>query len=77
MEEKVAAKHDSYLARYIRTLQVRILGEMRGDLKGKKSNGATFPLQLKVSKLETFQRNGGITFIGLIRDESNNSELNW
>ena len=57
-------QHDGYLARYLETGQAKIIGTER-ELMGRCKNGATFPMDLCVSKCAF----GGVTkFVGLVRD---------
>jgi two-component system CheB/CheR fusion protein len=44
-------QHDAYLARYLRTGEPHIIG-MRRELEGQRKDGALFPLELEVSRVD-------------------------
>jgi two-component system sensor kinase FixL len=56
--------HDSYIARYLRTSERRIIGIGR-VVTGRRKDGETFPMELQVGEL-TFA--GGRYFTGFVRD---------
>lgn len=64
MPEKTKAMHDNYLANYIETGRAKTLGTQL-EVEGRRKNGELFPMNLSVSKV---LREGKVTFIGLIRD---------
>jgi len=64
MPEPYQSEHDGYLKRYKRTGKARLIGKGR-EVLGQKKNGAVFPIDLSVSEM---RRNGRSTFIGVIRD---------
>ncbi|HEX9178978.1 MAG TPA: CHASE domain-containing protein, partial [Burkholderiales bacterium] len=63
MPEGHAARHDQYLANYLRTGEARIMGRGR-ELEGRRKDGTVFPLELGVSELRA---GGKRRFIGIIR----------
>jgi PAS domain S-box-containing protein len=70
MPEPYATEHDSYLERYLRTGEKRIIGIGR-EVVGRRKDGDTFPIELAVAE------SGGPTrrFIGFIRDITERKEL--
>lgn len=57
-------EHDSYLQRYRRTREKRIIGIGR-EVEGRRKDGTTFPLDLSVGEA---QQGDSTIFIGIIRD---------
>jgi two-component system sensor kinase FixL len=58
--------HDSYLSRYLRTGEARIIGLGR-IVVGERRDGSTFPMELAVGEMRT---NGARYFTGFVRDLS-------
>ncbi|NHQ86028.1 EAL domain-containing protein [Iodobacter sp. HSC-16F04] len=69
MPEPHRSHHDSYLQNY-QSSEARIIGVPR-EVEGLRKNGQLFPMSLSVSKINL---TGRITFIGLIRDITQNRE---
>jgi PAS domain S-box-containing protein len=67
MNEPERSEHDSYLSRYQRTGEARIIGIGR-DLQGRRKDGTTFPLNLAVS--EAVDGDGNRIYAGILRDLS-------
>jgi two-component system sensor kinase FixL len=61
--------HDGYLARYLRTRKSDIFGKRR-EVRGRRKDGSTFPMELTVSEID---REG--LFVGIARDLSARREL--
>jgi two-component system CheB/CheR fusion protein len=61
--------HDGYLARYLKTRKSGIFGRRR-DVRGRRKDGSTFPMELTVSEID---REG--LFVGIARDLSARREL--
>ncbi len=66
MPEPHATRHDSYVARYLRTGEARIIGQRRA-LLGRRKDGTTFPIELSVGEARIGDRR---VFIGFIHDVS-------
>jgi two-component system, LuxR family, sensor kinase FixL len=66
MPEPYRAEHDSYIARYLKTGERRIIGIGRTVIARHKS-GSTFPMELAVGEVDTAE---GHIFTGFIRDIS-------
>lgn len=64
MPEKIKALHDGYLSHHVDTGHAKTLGTQL-EVEGKRKDGNLFPMSLSVSKI---LREGKLTFIGLIRD---------
>jgi PAS domain S-box-containing protein len=64
MPEPYHRDHDSYLARYLRTGERKIIGIGR-EVQGLRKNGAIFPLELTVSETQLGDRR---IFTGMVRD---------
>lgn len=62
--EPYRSEHDSYLERYAKTGIRRIIGIGR-EVKGKRKNGSTFPMDLSVSEVKL---PGARFFTGILRD---------
>ncbi len=59
-----AERHDSYLERYLRTGEKRIIGASR-VVMGRRKDGSTFPMELYIGETPT---RAGRAFTGFIRD---------
>lgn len=57
-------EHDSYLARYLRTGEKKIIGIGR-EITGKRKGGKVFPMELAISEVETGKQR---VFTGIITD---------
>ena len=57
-------EHDRYLSRYQETGQARVIGDVR-ELEGRRKDGTTFPIMLKVSEL---RQAGEAAFVGFVQD---------
>ncbi len=64
MPEPFASEHDNYLWQYMKSGKSKIIGTGR-ELVGKRKNGATFPIELGVGRLNL---GSGTMFVGIIRD---------
>ncbi len=64
MPDGDAGDHDAHVHRFVESGRERILGMGRETL-AKRKNGATFPIDISVSKAEV---EDGLVFVGLIRD---------
>ena len=64
MPEPYHREHDSYLSRYLRTGERKIIGIGR-EVQGLRQNGAIFPLELAVSETQLGDRR---IFTGIVRD---------
>jgi two-component system, LuxR family, sensor kinase FixL len=62
-------EHDDYIARYLQTGQLRLIGIGR-ELVGRRKDGSTFPIDLSVSQADHLQR-----FTGIVRDISERKSL--
>jgi len=71
MPEPHRSDHDSYLDRYLRTGEARIIGIGR-EVVGVRKDGSTFPLDLSVSE---FRAGGRRMFTGVVHDASNRRRL--
>lgn len=67
MPEPYHSEHDGYLTRYIGGGEPRILGTGQRLVRGLRSNGEEFPLELGVSEMVV---SGKRQFVGVIRDVS-------
>ena len=66
MPARIAAEHDSYLERYQRTREARIIGIGR-EVTGQRRDGTQFPLELSVGEFRHAHETG---FVGILRDLS-------
>jgi two-component system, LuxR family, sensor kinase FixL len=66
MPEPYAGEHDTYLARYLRTGEKRIIGVGR-DVSGRRKDGAIFPMHVAVGEAEA---GGERIFVGIVHDIS-------
>jgi PAS domain S-box-containing protein len=71
MPEPDHGQHDGYLNRYRTTGEARLIGLTR-EVLGRRKDGSTFPMTLSISRM---QRDGRNTFIGCVRDISQQSNL--
>lgn len=71
MPEPYHSEHDGYLERYRKTGERRIIGIGR-EVKGRKKDGAEFPMDLAVSATNLGNRR---IFTGLVRDISDRKKL--
>lgn len=67
MPEPCRSEHDSYLARYIKGGQPRVLGIGQREIQGQRKNGEVFPLDLGVSEMRVGESR---QFIGVVHDAS-------
>ena len=74
MPEEIATHHDSYLARYMRTKIKRIVDTTR-KLRAVKKNGETFPIELSVKEITTTDLSSISSFLGFIKDLSDDLTL--
>jgi diguanylate cyclase (GGDEF)-like protein/PAS domain S-box-containing protein len=70
MPEPEASQHAGHMARYAATRRARVIGVGR-ETRGRHRSGRVFPIHLSVSALE---RDGKLTYVGLIRDISAQKE---
>lgn len=61
-----AAKHDSYLKRYLETGEKRVMGKQR-QLNARRKDGSEIPIELSLTEVMTPE---GRTFCGFVRDIS-------
>ena len=64
MPEPHAGQHDGYLARYIRTGEARVIGQLR-ELSGLRKDGTELPIEINVTEIRL---GGARRFIGIVRD---------
>jgi PAS domain S-box-containing protein/diguanylate cyclase (GGDEF)-like protein len=70
MPQPDRAHHDGYMARYAATRQPRVIGLGR-ETQGQHKSGRVFPMYLSLSAIE---RQGKLSYVGLIRDVSEQKE---
>jgi PAS domain S-box-containing protein len=63
--------HDRYLANYLTTGEVKILGQVR-ELEGERRNGKRFPIELAVNEVRLGDER---MFVGIIRDITQRKEM--
>jgi PAS domain S-box-containing protein len=71
MPEPYHSEHDGYLRHYLHTGQARVIGIGR-EVKGRRSDGSVFPMDLRVS---AFYLEGRRQFIGSIRDVTEHKRI--
>ena len=67
MPEDVAARHDSYLAAYLRTREKHVIDSTR-RVFGLRKSGETFPLEINVKEITTSDFGAMSTYLGFCRD---------
>jgi PAS domain S-box-containing protein len=70
MPEPFHGQHDDYVSNYLRTGKAKIIGIGR-EVRGRRKNGQTFPLDLAVSEMNV---RGQRRFIGILRDITERKE---
>ena len=72
MPDTMAAKHDDFMLRYLKTDEASIIGVGR-DLEGQKNDGSVFPVHLSVGNADTGDQ---VFFVGVLHDltERKNAE---
>nr|WP_315489244.1 response regulator [uncultured Rhodoferax sp.] len=71
MPDPDRAQHDGYIGHYRATGEARMIGIVR-EVSGCRKDGSTFPMTLSLSRM---QREGRNTFIGCVRDISQQRNL--
>jgi two-component system sensor kinase FixL len=66
MAQPYSARHDEYLAAYLRTGVKKIIGTGR-EVEGRRRDGSTFPMELTVADMQVGARR---MFTGIVRDVS-------
>jgi len=64
MPGEIAAKHDGYLKKYMKTGEKHIIGNTREE-KGKRKDGSLFPIEIRVQEADLA---GKKMFVGMLRD---------
>lgn len=72
MPEPYSSQHDSYIERYLKTGEARIIGIGR-EAMGMKKDGTIFPIRLAVSEVQLANRR---MFIGIVHDLTEVKEAN-
>lgn len=67
MPEEIAARHDSYLAAYLRTREKHIIDTTR-SVQGLRKSGEVFPLEISVKEITTSDFGAMSTYLGFCRD---------
>ena len=67
MPQPYAVQHDTYIHNYLDTRVAKIIGIGR-EVRGQRSDGSTFPMELSVSELQL--PDGNLHFAGIVRDIS-------
>ena len=63
-------EHDQYIQNYLNTGEEKIIGKGR-EVRGRRKNGTTFPMELSVTKVEI---EGRLMFTGFVRDITEREE---
>ena len=71
MPEPYQGEHDGYLAHYVGGGAPRILGVGQREVRGRRKNGETFPLDLGVTEMRVAGRR---QFVGVVRDTTERVE---
>lgn len=72
MPERLAARHDEAMQRYVQTGVCHVIGETTTWMSGRRKDGSVFPLTLKVTETWNGQQR---LFLGVMRDHSNERQL--
>ncbi|TNG01098.1 MAG: PAS domain S-box protein, partial [Gammaproteobacteria bacterium] len=65
MPKNIALEHDYYLQKYIPGSPSTVVGKSRGDVQGRRRDGALFPLEVGVEEVSI---GGEMVYIGMLRD---------
>jgi len=71
MPEPDRSQHDSYISRYVRTGEAKIIGRGR-EVKGRRKDGSVFPMDLAVTE---FRIESSRVFTGIARDITDRKRL--
>jgi two-component system sensor kinase FixL len=71
MPEPFASRHDSYIGKYLRTGEAKIIGLGR-EVEGRRRDGTIFPLELSVGQGTSEDRR---FFVGILRDISDRKAM--
>lgn len=74
MPEEIAARHDSYLAAYLRTREKHVIDTTR-RVHGLRKSGEIFPLELNVKEITTSDFGAMSTYLGFCRDLTHDNVL--